>query len=460
VDEGTKKFKEGSHHIVTKIQSKCGVESCKIYYSSTKEEIFLEFAPKMREIRTKAAIDNFKLELNPDTLQKISENGIPDQQIGPFTIGDNHRIVPYHPFEFIYGKFKDGEENMKLYRNRHHKDDHPFTNAIQVKLSLALLENKHIEGGLNLDLENSIEKGNLLSFFPMHHKDLCDEIAKQWYQKGRSAPWKKPYHAMRDYLGEKVGLYFRFLGHYTTYLISSAAVGVIMQIVVFSTEDWSSPAVPFYSFFVILWAVFMLEHWQRLQKTCAMRWGMIGFEEFEADRPQYHGDTISSLINGKPVIHFSRTKALLKMYYSAAVISSLILLVIGTTASVYVARNAMAVNSSTRDNAATVASIINAIQIAVFNYVYSKVSKRLTDMENHRTNTEYEDSTIAKLFAFQFVNSYASFFFIAFCAKFLPRLSGEDENNSGQCGEQDCMHALGVNLGTKLLLQFTILYAC
>ena len=35
-------------------------------------------------------------------------------------------------------------------------------------------------------------------------------------------------------------------------------------------------------------------------------------------------------------------------------------------------------------------------------------------IENHRTQTEYDDALILKLFAFQFVNSYTSLFYIAF----------------------------------------------
>ena len=34
--------------------------------------------------------------------------------------------------------------------------------------------------------------------------------------------------------------------------------------------------------------------------------------------------------------------------------------------------------------------------------------------ENHRTQTQYDDALIIKLFAFQFANSYASLFYIAF----------------------------------------------
>ena len=47
-------------------------------------------------------------------------------------------------------------------------------------------------------------------------------------------------------------------------------------------------------------------------------------------------------------------------------------------------------------------------------YVYSGIATRLNDAENHRTDTAFEDALIAKTFVFQFVNSFASLFYIAF----------------------------------------------
>ena len=35
-------------------------------------------------------------------------------------------------------------------------------------------------------------------------------------------------------------------------------------------------------------------------------------------------------------------------------------------------------------------------------------------IENHQTRTQYDDALVLKLFGFQFVNSYASLFYIAF----------------------------------------------
>jgi hypothetical protein len=86
-------------------------------------------------------------------------------------------------------------------------------------------------------------------------------------------------------------------------------------------------------------------------------------------------------------------------------------------------------------NAQTVASVLNAVQIQVLNFVYSKIATALTDRENHRTETMYEDSIIVKIFVFQFVNSYASFFYLAFVAEAF-----------GDCPSDGCMSTLAINL--------------
>ncbi|CAE7679401.1 Ano4, partial [Symbiodinium microadriaticum] len=75
----------------------------------------------------------------------------------------------------------------------------------------------------------------------------------------------------------------------------------------------------------------------------------------------------------------------------------------------------------------------------VFNFIYSKVADILTARENHRTDTEFEDSMISKLFLFQFVNSYASFFYIAFIAPYQPASPGANDNWKGDCGAKNCM---------------------
>jgi Calcium-activated chloride channel len=46
---------------------------------------------------------------------------------------------------------------------------------------------------------------------------------------------------------------------------------------------------------------------------------------------------------------------------------------------------------------ATVTSVMNAVQIQVLNFVYRKIALKLTEFENHRTQTQFEDSLIVKV---------------------------------------------------------------
>lgn len=59
-------------------------------------------------------------------------------------------------------------------------------------------------------------------------------------------------------------------------------------------------------------------------------------------------------------------------------------------------------------------SLVNLVLIQAFNLVYSNLCYKLTDFENCRLESEYQNSLIAKLFLFKFVNSYFSLFHIAF----------------------------------------------
>ena len=74
--------------------------------------------------------------------------------------------------------------------------------------------------------------------------------------------------------------------------------------------------------------------------------------------------------------------------------------------------------------ASLIASTVNTLFITLFNAIYRTVGIRLTEWENHRTESDYENSLIRKNFCFQFVNSYISFFYIAFAKPLEPNLFG------------------------------------
>ena len=59
-------------------------------------------------------------------------------------------------------------------------------------------------------------------------------------------------------------------------------------------------------------------------------------------------------------------------------------------------------------------SFVSLICIQIASRTYKPMAVKLTDWENHRTQTEYDDSLIVKNFMFEFINNYFTLFFIAF----------------------------------------------
>ena len=104
-----------------------------------------------------------------------------------------------------------------------------------------------------------------------------------------------------------------------------------------------------------------------------------------------------------------------------------VLMVIGVIAGVYTLRYVL--YQKIGSNAQVIASIINVVQIQILTYVYDFIAFKLTDLENQRNDINYEDSMIIKLFLFQFVNNYSSFYFLAFIAGYLEVPVGAQPNS-------------------------------
>jgi len=94
-----------------------------------------------------------------------------------------------------------------------------------------------------------------------------------------------------------------------------------------------------------------------------------------------------------------------------------------------------------------VPSVLNAVSIGVFSAVWKKVSLLLNVMENHRTDIEYEDALIAKVFAFEFVNKYAACFYAAFAKKYFVE---------GDPCDPTCFDELSSTLGTLFITELAV----
>lgn len=60
------------------------------------------------------------------------------------------------------------------------------------------------------------------------------------------------------------------------------------------------------------------------------------------------------------------------------------------------------------------AALINLVIIMILTRIYHRLARWMVNMENPRTQTEYEASYTFKIFLFEFVNFYSSLIYIAF----------------------------------------------
>lgn len=191
-------------------------------------------------------------------------------------------------------------------------------------------------------------------------------------------------------------------------------------------DDPNSPVSIFFAIFIALWCSFFLEFWKRRQVELAMRWGMVGYKQVAQVRPEFQGINSFDPVTGDSYLYFPRNEYLKRLLQSGVIIGALIALVLALVGGIMYFKIIMYLTGDLLVNqlqlAGTVASLLNAVQIQVMNFVYGQVSIRVNDWENHRTEVAYENALTAKTFIFQFVNSYVALFYIAFVKPFIGDL--------------------------------------
>ncbi len=242
---------------------------------------------------------------------------------------------------------------------------------------------------------NCDEESSVLAYFPLHDEVAREELKKHWLN-WKIQPWEQPIDEVKEYLGEKVALYFEFLGHYTTWLRWLMFAGLLVAIDLFvetildnSISDalLAAYSLPFYCIFVSFWSQLMIEYWKRREARKAMEWGMSDFEQQQSQRPEFKGLPIRSVIDGKLIKYFdSRTKAR-KLWYSYFVIGLMMVLVIACVSGIFGLQyyiNSEVNDDNNKSTGNSAVSIFSAIQIVVLNSYYTDLAIKLNDNENHR----------------------------------------------------------------------------
>ncbi|XP_030296003.1 anoctamin-2b isoform X1 [Sparus aurata] len=191
-----------------------------------------------------------------------------------------------------------------------------------------------------IGISTLIANGVYDSAFPLHDGDykVIGDLEERNDRQVLHEEWARysafykyqPIDLVRKYFGEKIGLYFAWLGVYTQLLVPASIVGIIVFGYGVATVDtnipsqemcdeslnftmcplcdgacdfwrlstacgtarashlFDNPATVFFAIFMSLWAVLFLEHWKRRQISLSFSWDLTGIEEDEEHpRPKY-----------------------------------------------------------------------------------------------------------------------------------------------------------------------------
>jgi hypothetical protein len=79
-------------------------------------------------------------------------------------------------------------------------------------------------GGCALDIRRLLKDKCILAYMPLHDMVELRALESNWLTFF-DWPWNQPTDQIKDYFGEKIGLYFKWLGMYTTWLVVAAMLG-------------------------------------------------------------------------------------------------------------------------------------------------------------------------------------------------------------------------------------------
>ncbi|XP_039393424.1 anoctamin-1 isoform X1 [Mauremys reevesii] len=321
--------------------------------------------------------------------------------------------------------------------------------------------------------------------YPLHDGDYEGEnvelndrklLCEEWASYGVFYKYQ-PIDLVRKYFGEKIGLYFAWLGVYTQMLIPASIVGVIVFLYGCATVDenipsmemcdernnitmcplcdntcsywkmssscatarashlFDNPATVFFSVFMALWAATFMEHWKRKQMRLNYRWDLTGFEEEEEavkahPRAEYEAKVLEKSLR-KEYIHKKTDKEKLTWkdrfpaYFTNfvgiifmigltfAIVFGVIIYRISTAAALALSSTPSG-RSSVRVTVTATAVIINLVVIIILDEVYGCIARWLTQIEVPKTDKSFEERLIFKAFLLKFVNAYTPIFYVAF----------------------------------------------
>ncbi|XP_033610715.1 anoctamin-4 isoform X2 [Cryptotermes secundus] len=448
----------------------------------------------------------------------------------------DHTRIPKEP-SFYTATYRQDKEEQFIIKDR----ETFFTAAQRSQVVWQIMMRAKYDDSEKVGIRRLLNNGTYLAAFPLHEgsyrKDsrnginldrrlLYSEWAcpSRWYKK-------QPLWLIKKYFGEKIGLYFAWLGFYTKMLIPASVVGLLcffygllsmnssdnipsMEICdpniggniimcplcdkvcdyqklnsscVFAeiTYLFDNPATVFFAIFMSFWATTFLELWKRQQAVIVWEWDLQNVEEDEEPRPEF--ETSVKTFRTNPVTmerepYLPTWSRAWRFLATSSAVMFMVVVVMGAVLGTIIYRISVVtviygsgeqfLKKHAKIFTSITAAVINLVIIMILTKLYQRLALWLTNLENPRTQTEYEDSYTFKIFVFQFVNFYSSLIYIAFFkGRFFVHPGDASARNSAftrlkidVCDPAGCLSELCIQLsiimvGKQLLNNFLeILY--
>jgi len=311
-----------------------------------------------------------------------------------------------------------------------------FTDSDRIRILQALLDE-------SLDLPYLAKQKVIKNQYCVHNKMKLESLRDEWGVLKIS--WDQPLKRVNEYFGSKIALYFAFLEFYTKWITIPAMFGgfwIVIRLVF--PDDMEFILDLMAALLIFIWASMLIKFWNRHNSWISAEWGTLDFAKTEPIRPQYEAPLDQDPVTGKlDRIKPTFGSRVWKAFFSGTVTLILISLVISIVTALFW-------EQQRKDSkwSAEAVGFVNGVQIQVFNYLYYYVAVYLTNWENHRTDSIYENALTLKIFLFQFINCYYSLFWIAFIQPLL------DQCQPGEC--RDYMSQLRIQLIFLFAIDFML----
>ncbi|XP_060770889.1 anoctamin-9 isoform X2 [Neoarius graeffei] len=350
-------------------------------------------------------------------------------------------------------------------------------------------------------LPDLIKKNVFQAQFCLHEKEEQKELRKSWARW--TACFKgQPITDVRHYFGEKVALYFLWLGWYTFLLIPAAVLGVIVFLYglflfksnpviqevcesdaimcplcdhgckVWRLSDtcmyakmstlFDNEGTVTFAMFMAVWATVFLEFWKRHTASYVCEWKVFDWCEEEEE-------LILDIVNDPNCESKTYSHSYLRSTLIMVLMTLMLLLIIGLAHALVVFRVIASVFLAQsekwdfiRENSSTVALMLGAVlhyfTITIMTRVNRKVALKLCDLEKVRSHAAVERSFTVKMFMFQFFTLFSSLIYTAF---FLGRINGHPGGyvriagfwRLEECHPSGCLTDLFIQMAIIMLLK-------